>query len=514
VTKKTISQLPDIGTTQSSSAVCAIEQDGTTFSAPVRPNAPRERNYTSQAQIEADFDDSGDIVIPTDSDFTFFIDESFTLTKPILMGSTSSLEIKSGIGNVVITYTGTGAVIRNRTAGVDINRLRIDRVDFLGDGTNTFIDITTAFLQSVVIENSNINDFDDLGSIATTFADIRFVSSLPFNKGFKIKNPFICNLEDMTAAQQFANEDGTYISFLNDDGVTAGDIIINNVRLIDEAGGDTLIFFDPNSAVGTTYQITNSKVSFGSSFYQQGTDITVNSAVLGSSGAGFTNFTTAIAHGLRVGKCIVNSGFADSNYNGTFVVVSVDTPVTGTVYEVEALFTLTGTGTMNASSLDSTSPIVSAFNNPGEADSMFTAEAGLEIFGSEISSSNLGTDAFEEIQSGSWAYANLERFSIETSDEGELAATDIATRRYLISYSGTLEKSGGGSVNIGIVILKNGILEGFNPPHTVNTGKIQISGSDIVELTTGDTIQVGVINYDGTSAIILISQISLVIDLA
>ena len=109
------------------------------------------------------------------------------------------------------------------------------------------------------------------------------------------------------------------------------------------------------------------------------------------------------------------------------------------------------------SSLYSTDPRVIAEDNPEQRDSMFIAEAGLELFGSEISSASLAQNAFEVITSASWMYAKLERYSIGVNNEGQLVNNDFSKREYDIEYSATIEKQGGGSLNIGIIILRNGI---------------------------------------------------------
>lgn len=67
--------------------------------------------------------------------------------------------------------------------------------------------------------------------------------------------------------------------------------------------------------------------------------IGVDSVAVGASGS---NFTTAVAHGFAVNDFVVQSGFTEPTYNGTFIVTNI---VSLTVYEVATItFVATDTG--------------------------------------------------------------------------------------------------------------------------------------------------------------------------
>ncbi len=503
--KKSISELDDILATQEPSAVCAIEQNGATFKAPVRPNPVHQVNVSTQAQLEAEF--GVNIEIPDGDDVAIVVDDSFTLTKPIKIGLGSSLEISGATFPLTITYTGTGAMFQNTTITDLIQDFVIHDIFLQGNTTNDIFDIeaTANFLLTQV----QAILFDTIGQVGFSLG--RFIAlSLAFiNKGLVVRQPGVFVIRD-SGIQNGGATGITCITIF--DVPNPMNVTIDNFAARILFAGDSMVFLDSNTPSTSAYTVENSGV-IAADLYQQGTDIAINSVA--DNGSGNVRHTTASAHGLAVGRPVVISAFVtQTTYNGTFIVTAVDVAETGVTFDVDVAFVATDTGNMNKASLDNTDIRVSSQANVGEADSMFTADAGLELFGVEITSSSLAQNVFEVITSASWAFSNLERFTIGVNNEGQLITDDLAMRRYTVSFSGTLEKSGGGSVNIGVVILKNGGNISFNAPHTVNTGKIQISGSDLVELTSGDTVQIAVINYDATAAAIDISQISMVINLA
>lgn len=503
MTKKSISELDDILATQEPNAVCAIEQNGATFKAPVRPNPVKQVNVTSQAQLETEF--GVNIEIPDGARVAIVVDDCFTLSKPIKIGTGTHLEFYGATFPLNVTYTGSGAMFQN-TGVPTIENFVIHDIFLIGNGSNTLFDIDAA--GNFLLTQVQAQTFDSLGQIRFTLGRLIAFSVANITKGLVVRRPGVFVIRD-SGIQNFVPSGITCISIF--DVPNPMNVTIDNFAARALFAGDSMVFLDSNTPNTSAYNVKNSGV-IDANLFQLGTDIAINSVA--DNGSGDARFTTATSHGLIIGRPVVLSGFATSAYNDTFIVTAVDVAETGVTFDVDVAFVATDTGNMNKASLDSADIRVSSRENTGEADSMFTGDAGLELFGSEITSSSLAQDVFEVITSASWAFSNLERFTIGVNNEGQLIVDDLALRRYTISFSGTLEKSGGGSLNIGVVILKNGSIISFNPPHTVNTGKIQISGSDLVELTATDTIQIAVINYDSTAAAIIISQISMVINLA
>lgn len=466
-------------------------------------------HVTSQADLEVLF--GTDIEIPIDIGTTITLDESFTMTKPFKLGGGSTLEVRPNTTRTILTHTGPGALFQQTTA-TPIRSIVLKDFTILGDasgvpgaGTNSIFNLKgTNF---VIFEDVQLTDLDNIG-IVEDFVALRFggISPTNVNNGVIIVNPLIVNSFG-NILLQFADTRFTFFSFIL--GLPA-EIRLDAITTLNMFPNSAMAYIPPTVPTGSL--VTANRIAVGNGkLFQQGLDIAVNSVA--DNGSGKARFTTAVAHELVVNKVITLSGFAgEPSYNGTFRVTAVDTPETGVTFDVEAItFTATDTGTMNAASVTGNTTPVLTTDNPSEQDSMFIGDSGLEIFGSEVTSSSLAQNAFEVITSGSWAYSTeLERFSQGVTTQGQLTCTAPASKKYNVTFSATLEKSGGGSLNVGIVILKNGVNVSFNPPHTVNTGKIQISGSDIVELVDGDDLDIAVINYDASAAAIIISQASLI----
>jgi len=457
--KKTISELPLV-VNQKSTALIPLEQGGITSNSSVRPNPPRQRNYTSEAQLTTDF--PGSVI---DSDVTIFIDETFTLSQPIKIQGGVNLEIKSGVGGVILIYTGSGLgpVIQNETASTiaGLKITDVDFADFTAD-TNTFIDVTTGANQSVFLEGVNLFDFKDLGSMEATLVLIQNVAAVDHTIGFKIKNYTLARISNLATIQTDGTPSGFNPTLLSFIALTAtrSQVILNNITLQDAFDGDSLVFFDPNAEATSAYEITESSVTpvATNNFYQQGADIAIlASQVVGPSGAGFTQFTTdGTLHGLQVGKAIVHSGFAgEPTYNGTFIVTDI---ISTTVYEVEVTLGATSTGTLNAASLNSTDPLVNAFNNPGEEDSMSQAE---ERTGDTIPVVIITAGIFQDIVKATPVPGDFiqdvatERFTID-DETGLITYNGLEPLTVRISYQlDIIKTSGGGSNAYAVIIVQN-----------------------------------------------------------
>jgi len=506
MTDVTIDQLPIIGTTQTRSARTIIQQEGQSFQAPTRPNPTPQINVSSQAQLEAEL--GTNIIIGSSERVTIVIDAAFTLNKPILFETNAALELYSSVNGAFLTYTGPGALFQNVNPINLVDSINLHNLNITGNGTNSVFDIVGG---SVVIAREVIfSSFDSMGIIDNPqllFDAVALVNLT--SQGLILKN--ISNVSIVrTSVLQFAPSGMTAFTFQT---TVPVNVDLNIVRALGFLAGDSLLFLDPNTPAGSIYSVQQSDVIAGD-VYQPGVSIAINSVADNTSGK--ARFTTAVSHNLVVGQPVVLSAFAGQpTYNGTFIVTAVDTPVTGVTFDVEEItFIATDTGNMNPKSLDQEDVLVLARGNLTSPDSMFNGESGLEIFGAESSSSSLAQNAFEVVTNVAWVFAGLERFSVGVVNTGQLVCNDPKVRRYTVAYSGTIEKMGGGSVDVGVILLKNGSEIAFNPPHTVNSGKIQISGSDLVELTETDTIDIAVKNYDATAATILTSQLGLVVSKA
>lgn len=501
MTNVTVDDLPDIGKTQLQAAKVLLQQGGLSFKAPNRPTPENTFYVSSQAQLEAEL--GANLIIPANTNVAIIIDESFTLTKPIIKQANSSLFLYSQSSFVTLSYSGTGAMFQMDGAVVgnltQIENIVLDGVDL----TKTCFAVVDSL--SFAIRQTVIQAFAKIGFV-TSAVIWKEVSSLANVAGIDfIDCPSVLFADSPANALGFS-PGLTLVNFI---GTTTTEVVFRNSLYISTAVADEFLFIDPNSASGSSFSIVGSGIvtTVPDSLFQKGVDVAVTAVADNGSGS---IRCTAVAHGQVNNTFAVLSAFFIPIYNGTFLITVIDNDT----FDVEVVaFAGDDTGNINRGGLDSTDVRVLALNNPDQRDSMFIGEAGLEIFGSEISSSSLAQDAFEAITSASWVTSNLERFEDDTVtiNQGRLVAKDLSTREYDVKYSATIEKSGGGSLDIGIIILVNGAEIAFNPPHTVNTGKIQISGDDLIELSTDDVIQVAVKNYDASAAVIDISQVSLVI---
>jgi len=449
-------------------------------------NAPKLLHVLTQADLETQF--GVNIEIPDGESWTIAIDDSFTLTKPFKIGLNSSLELVGSSISLILTYTGTGALFQNETFANQIFALTVRQLEIHGDNTNDLLNLNLSF--NVIFFNTTMEEFDSIGLIETLFYEFRFTSFHGITGGLIVQKGTSGILVSFNIDQPPASNPFVFLTIIDDGTVsqlTMADCFVSDNKA-------KVLFIDPNVSAGSLFIINNTLGDFDELFNSGVGTVTVTNVV---DFAGAARFQTSGSHGLSIDDLILMSGFTEPSYNGLHRVTATPTG---------SEFMLDGT------SLDSTDVPVRAVSNKDSQASMFTGATGLEVFGAEVTTTINTINVPEVVTSASWAFSNLERFSISVNNEGKLASDDPATIRYTVSYSGTIEKVGGGSVDVGIVILKNGVNVSFNAPHTVNTGKIQISASDIIELAPGDTIQIGVINYADTSNID-VSQLGMVISI-
>lgn len=511
---KTIDQLNDGRDIQLSTARVEIQQGGSSLNTTVRPNPENQINIRNESQLEGEL--GVNLETSDNENITIVFDADMTLTKPIKQGDNTGIELRGSRVGIAVTYEGVGKMVQPTTPGVPGAFLFVENLAVVGDGTNSFIGAEISAFGFVEMIGVSLSNFASIGTIESPSTSLSRFSGFGIKEGLVFINHSRVTIDTATFAN-FSADNTTWFSFISN---VASRVTIDDVVATNSTGtGDSLFFFDPNTpGDAITFDITSSQITDNVGpgiFYQQGTDIAIDSVT--DLGGGVLRFTTAASHDLVVGKPFTTDGFVtETGYNNkTFIPIAVDTPLTGTTVDVVGTFTDDdNTGHLNAASLDNTDELVLARGNSVSPDSRFTGDTGLEIFGAEVTSSSLAQNAFEVVTSASWTSSKLQRFSEGVVNTGQLVCDDVKTRPYFISYKGTVEKDGGGSVNIGIIILKNGLNVAFNPPHTVNTGKIQIGGDDIVELTDTDTLDIAVINYDATATAIDTSQLSLVVSKA
>ena len=228
-------------------------------------------------------------------------------------------------------------------------------------------------------------------------------------------------------------------------------------------------------------------------------DRPITITAVANNGSGFNHYICSAPHGLITGQSVVISDFVTQTaYNGTAIVTATDTDLTGVTFDTDTTFGGTDIGLMDRSSLDSTNLPVISKGNPRQPNSMTTGDAGLEL-ATEITIDIVTQDVPVPITDAGWDFNNLERTSADTGtpNQGRLVVDELGTRRYSITYSATIQRTGGGGVNVGIVLLKNGDIASFNPPRVFTVAVTPLTRTEIIEVTQGDILQVAVINYAG-----------------
>lgn len=485
-----IAALTDGTATITSDAQVGFEQGGSAFRTSFLVNPEDIIAVENQAQLEAKL--GVNLEIPDGETRAIHYLKSFTQTKPILLGVGSSLQLVQAVSTLTTTYTGAGAYIQNKTPGTAGTRLFIRGFfTMVGNVTNSIID--AKFDGDVTIETTIASNFQDYGTIDCPFINITSTILIGLTTGIVIKD---CNVFEGRLIN-IIQTGATGITGLTVIGTTPTVATIQQLNGTLFAG-DTLLFLDPNTTGRSL--VVNSNLNLGD-FFSQGTDIAI-SAVM-DNGSGDARFLTAASHGLSVGTPVVLSAFGvETTYNGTFIVTAVDTPITGTTFDVAEAFTGNDTGNMNKSSLDSESIPVTSIRNNGTADSMASAQVGFTNIATPIVVTIVTQDVPVIIGGTQFLSDNLERATATTG--GEITNTNPRTKKYPITFSGLIEKVGGGSTDIGLLLIVNGVLDlnaTFEIPHSVNAGIIQISATRTFELADSDTIDIAVVNFSGTADI-------------
>ena len=488
--KKTIPELTDGSTTQTSAAVVAFSDGGTTFKGPIRPNPERQINVRNQAQLEAEL--GTDLEIADNERLTIALDDAFTLTKPFKLGLNSALEVFGSTNSADLTYTGVGALFQNTNPANLITDINLHNIRIVGNFTNSVFDIVGSTI--VQATEAVFSSFDSLGTINNPFTLFSAVSFQGLTKGLILINPTNISVT-RSSIVQFAPTGITSFTIKTN---IPSIIDLNIARGLSFFAGDSLVFFDPNSPTGSIYTIEKSNVVAGD-LYQLGTDIVIDSVL---DNGGIAEFTSASAHGLVVGKPVVLSAFATSvNYNGTQIVTAIPT---ATTFETEAAFDVDETGNMNTSSLDSEDPIVFAEGNNGSLDSMTIAESRtngtLEVDGSggiDVPIIDITPVAGDWIEDPS-----TERFSVDTTT-GLVMYNGVNPVAVMIKYSLGASQTSGPAQTIDIDLHINGIVQTKSTTTftTVGVGSpvsVVYNGGNFV-INPGDTFQLFKDNITNTN---------------
>lgn len=508
--KRTINELPDGEDTRTSDAIVAFQEGGgITFKGSVRPNPAIQINVRNQAQLENSILGIN-LEIPDFTPVTVFIDKTFTLTKPFLIGDGGSLELVAADFETQLIYDDPGNTLFQQNTANPIRALVIGNLQInSANGTEKLMDGIIGSSR-LFIDDTRFANFGNLGEI--TFPFIRFNSAAPVNckQGFILfgvttlvmRASFIRNSPAQGMTFISVISDGIPMSFLTDDSLTS--------TLL---AGDSMFYFDPISAAGTQYSIKDTPITGGGDFYQLG--VNANADAIVGAPAGNIRLTVT-AHGLNVGQVINITDFVvnAAAYN-------ITTPVTAVIdvntIEVRGTFGTAETGgNANANSLDSTSVLISASDNTGVPNSMSQAEARTGTLLVVDGSSGIAVPIEDLTPApGDWIQdVNTEEFSIDPLT-GIVTYNGIADKTYLIQYQLTASPSSGGAQIIEFDIRINGVQQAKSLITTLTAvANVGTYIGGLFVLSNGDTLQLfknnttNTTNTDISNATLLIALAS------
>jgi len=483
-----IDQLLDGENTRTRNSVAAFQQAGVTFKGSIRSNPPKQINILNQAQLEAEL--GVDLIIPDVADLTIVLDAAFTLTKPIKIGNDAFLEIKSSTLGNIITYTGPGELFQLNQPGDIIFGLILRNTVFAGDGTNDVFGIAGNPFGILQMDNVNFGNFKSMGETSMPSIIMNTMGMSPLKQGLVIRNLSALTVNLLNLFVLPSDSNFTALSIIPN--VNPSKISISNVNTPLFNAGDSIVNF--NSIIGSTnnrFKIRDCDPSIGD-VYQQGTDIAVTLVVDNTSGN--PRFNTSTPHGLSVGTVTkLLSDFTDTEYKDKIVVVTaVDTPLTGTTFDVaELTFTGNDAGTMNKSSLDQSSILVTARDNDDSLDSESHAEARTGATLTVDGSGGVDVPVVDITPApGDWIQdPNTQEFSVDELT-GLITYIGIKTRTFHVKYQLTAEPTSGGAQVVNFDIHLSGVQQ-TKSQIQINTANAIVGSyiGGLFVLSTGDTLQ-------------------------
>lgn len=489
-----IPELLDGEDSRTSGAFIAFQNTlgSTTFKASVLPNPEIQINVRTEAQLVAELGTS--LVIPDGTAVSISIDDSFTLTKPFLIGDGASLELFAPNFETVLTYDDTGNTLFQQNTANAIRALILGNLQITAANSTELLMDGLEGSSRLFIDDTRLTNFANLGEIDFLFVRLSSVAPVNVGQGFILNAVTTLVMRASLIRNPSANgatfisviSNGTPISFLTDDSLTS--------TLL---AGDRMFYFDAISAAGSEYSVKDTKLAGGGDFFQVG--VNANADAIAGAPAGSIRLTVT-SHGLDVGQVVNVSGFVvNTGYNATTIVtgiVDVDT------VEVRGTFVAPETsGNLNANSLDSTSVLVSAQDNSGVPDSMSHAEARtgttLEVDGSggvDVPIVDLTPAPGDWIQD-----AATEEFSVD-DETGIITYNGIEDRTFLIQYQLTAVPTSGPAQTLDFDVHINGIIQpkASTTIDTASNIKTTYIGGLFV-LSNGDTVQLFKENLTNTN---------------
>jgi len=291
-----------------------------------------------------------------------------------------------------------------------------------------------------------------------------------------------------------------------------------NVEFVDFDGQDLVLIlctvnFNEAVSVGTqklgTVSTTRGFILDSPAFFSANEGFTVTSSLITNIFGTTVIQTNALTPGTdTMFDFVAIDAFGSAIFDRLTAILNTNESLFGFADTITNPITLQGNVLTGSSSfyesglfLDQTDVNVSAFSNTGSPNSTTTGEFDFLNIASPQLVTISTTNTAVAIAGGAWSATELERITADVGNNGIATITALGTNSYQVNFSALLEKLTGGSTNIALTILVNGVDTTTNPPRSVNAGIIQISGTRIFSLSENDTLQLAVFNTDDTNNI-------------
>ncbi len=267
-------------------------------------------------------------------------------SEDVILGA-ATLNVDSSAGNIGIGRTDPIAALsmgNDKLIARDVNaNITASTTQTQGQGA----------LTAEINEISAVANNDDTVTLPTAVAGL-FISVI--NNGANNLQIFPASGDNLGAgidiAQELeANEDIVYVSYDNTNWRTAATTEIIHVEMHDEDNTDAFVISDAGADFHSyhTNGITSGDlIGWTFDIGGGGTSFPIASIVDGVASGVDIEVTTTGSHLLAVGDIISQTNLADAAYVGIFKVKAI---ISATQYEVAAVFTATGTGTIDQASV-------------------------------------------------------------------------------------------------------------------------------------------------------------------
>lgn len=284
-----------------------------------------------------------------------------TLSDRIAIPDGGGVTISSTGPAVQLTYSGVGNFLT--TSDLFTGILILDNL-VLNAPSGALFDISgvlpvgTEFIPRLICRNFGFFDIDTLGTIQNINLNANVGSLNDCGQGLVCRNMREMLLSNIRFTN-WKNEVGAVML------TTFGSITQPKLNgcVFETQSNEAVFDFQPNLLADETIIAAGNILQGSGTVFETGTSGAITNVVdasdasnaitvVSGTAAGEVLFTSASAGDLVVGQVVTTSGFADSNYNGTFTVLEV---IGGTQFRVHALFTATGTGDWDSAIITITS---------------------------------------------------------------------------------------------------------------------------------------------------------------